>query len=209
MKSLLTLALLTVAHPAAAAAQDDEAAAEAAPSAPHEPNDDPRIIGYLRVGFGGEAEAEDGVLGAELDATIGFGVRFEAPLHDYIVLGGLFQASWWEPEFFDDKSAFLDFDVYIAGRFAFQAGPLPMEARITLPVGFTLSLPDSEIATDTGAGWNIGLLFGLQMFLPDSIVGFLFELGWWRHSAHHDFGGANREGHINQGTMSIGVIVLL
>ena len=206
MKRLLALALVTVAlAPAAAAAQVEEA-----PPAPrHDPIDDPRIIGYLRVGFGGEAEAEDGVLGAELDATIGFGVRFEAPLHDYIVLGGLFQASWWEPEFFDDKSAFLDFDLYIAGRFSFQAGPLPMEARITLPVGFTLSFPDSEIATDTGVGWNIGLLFGLQMFLPDSIVGFLFELGWWRHSAHHEFGGANREGHINQGTMTLGVIVLL
>lgn len=188
-----------------ARAQDDHAARDAR-----------RFVPHLHVGFGGSIELEGlGIFAgteADLDPTIGIGLRLEVPLHEYVLMGGFLMISFWEIDGVDvDRNNLFDFDLLIGGRYTFDVGH-GLEVRLLLPVGFTLSLLDNDVEThaNAGPGWNVGFWFG-AMYPVHERVGLLLELGMLHHGANHEGEGGrpDADGRMIQGTFNLGAAVLL
>ena len=174
------------------------------------------VGGYF--GLAGDLESEAGDLSAtsDLDPTLGIWTRLEGPLHSFFVLGGQLAALFWQPKnnASDERGRLIDISLYPKGRFPYQLEKAAGEVYAMLPVGFSASIiPDADIdgVKTFGAGWHIGLLFGVQHFFTDSFGG-LFELGWMRHAATHKddgFGGPDIEFSFNQFVLNVGIVVLL
>lgn len=151
---------------------------------------DLRLGAHLALGLGGDADLFlDGRKGsAALDPTVGFGLRAELPILDFVSIGGLFEALTFE---FDsdtlgrDREWAFDFDAFVRLRYVIElpdAG-LFLEPYVLLPLGFSFSMlddPDGEVGDDEAwPGWNTGVLAGLSVLTSSGLGGFV-ELGW-RH----------------------------
>ncbi|MDH5674495.1 MAG: hypothetical protein OEZ06_20375 [Myxococcales bacterium] len=158
----------------------------------------------LLLGFGGEAEYDSqnvnvNVQGqSDLEASLGLGGRYMAPLHKHFALGGALGFLSWQTNARDnnnlDRSSLLDLSLV-------PAGVLPvgrdLELYLSLPLGLTLGFGNEEAAasaggvtmatveTDPGVGLNLGLMFGLRVPVSGSI-GFLGELGFSYHAFSQD-----------------------
>jgi hypothetical protein len=124
------------------------------------------------------------------------------------------QASFWQVDGFNsDRSTLLDASFFLQGRYAFDAGRSAASIHVLVPVGFTASFPNDDVdpdgEADTGFGWNIGVLFGIEYYLARS-VGLFLELGFMHHGVHHDIDGpGDVEARFNQGRLDVGLTVLL
>lgn len=189
--------------PGRAAAQEQLAPTPAAggPSADLSVADKLRLQPYFLLGFGGEADA--GGASGDLDPTVGLGARFEAPVYDYIVVGGLLEWATFKLDLVDDRDHLLDIDAFVKGRYVLDAGGMPLELYALLPVGFSAAFFDSALADDTAIGWNLGLMFGGTLFVSDSI-GVFAEIGFMHHGLTLDTGAGEVDVDANQARLNLG-----
>lgn len=180
-----------------------------------------RIGAHVLFGLGGEADVDVdapwGLGGSgddDLLTTFGFGVVAEHAVHRYFLLGGRFEAAWWNTDGWDDanfdRSVLLDFSPQAKGRYPFELGGARAEVSLTVPFGLTVSLPDNEVPGDpnTGTGFNVGILGGFAVTL-DGGFGFYGEMGWRWHTFYHelDDSGVDVDVAMGQFVMHFGVML--
>jgi len=147
----------------------------------------PRIAVNLALGFAGELETDTdlGDADTDLDPSIGFDLRGELPVLDFLVIGAWFQFLSVEPDANAwDREETFSFDAFVRVRWVFEviADTLFIEPYAMLPVGFSLAvLPelDGGDGDDIYPGWNISVLLGAQLLHSSGVGGYL-EIGW-RH----------------------------
>lgn len=161
-----------------------------------------RLGGHFLLGLGGEGTVTTStelgdVEGGEwsLDPTLGFGLRADFPLHDFVLLGALFQGAAFDPDGRTDAQWMFDFDLVAKVRYAIELGDgLALEPYGAIPFGFTLAdMFDPEQLLDDDArslwpGWNLGVLAGLNLLF--GAFGAYFELGWHHHQVYRGYDGA-------------------
>lgn len=162
-----------------------------APAAAQELEDrSPRVAANLALGLAGELDLQANDSRTEVDAepSVGFDLRGELPVLDFLVLGVSFGFLSVEAE----SSAASDpareetfaFDGLVRARWVFEVAQdtFFIEPYLLVPVGLTLAaLPDDDGAgDDVWPGWNLSVLAGAQ-FLHASGIGGYLELGW-RHA---------------------------
>lgn len=147
----------------------------------------PRVGANLALGLAGELDTyvNDTKGNADLNPSVGFDVRSEIPVLDFLVVGGLFQFMSYEP---DARNAVREetfsFDAFVRARWAFEVvrSTLTLEPYVMFPLGLTLAaLPDDDgSGDDIWPGFNTGILAGAQLIHRSGFGGY-FELGW-RHA---------------------------
>jgi hypothetical protein len=151
-----------------------------------------RVAAYLALGLGGEWDGTAGSLRSEgeLDATVGFGVRAEVPVFDFLTVGGMLEGLTYEPSGRSDteREWAFNFDLLVRVRYIFEVvrGQLFLEPYVGLPIGFTFAMlpAPSGGGDEAWPGWNTGVLGGLAVLTSSRFGGF-FELGW-RHLEVHN-----------------------
>jgi len=159
----------------------------------------PRVAMNLALGFGGEIvqsiDAEGSFFDTrrdfELDASVGFDVRGELPVLDFLVVGGMFTFLSVDTDLpgedFEREETFA-FDGYLRGRWVFEvvADTLFVEPYVLLPLGFSMAvLPDDDgSGDDVWPGWNTGALLGAQVLHASGFGGYL-EMGWRHTEVYH------------------------
>ena len=157
---------------------------------------------HLALGFGGDADTNAGDLrgSAALDPTAGFGLRADIPLHDYVSVGGMFEALTFETEstgsgFETERKWALDFDVLARVRYPIELSGLVLEPYVALPFGLTIAMLDDPDGSgdEPWPGWNVGVLAGAYLFSTALRIGGFLELGWRHHQVYTEsrgvFGG--------------------
>lgn len=152
----------------------------------------PRIAANLALGLAGELDTYvgDAHFDADLDPSVGFDLRGELPVLDFLVIGAWFEFMGTLVDAPDmEREESLGFDVYVRGRWVFEAvaDTFFIEPYVLLPIGLTLGiLPDDDgSGDDIFVGWNTAALFGAQ-FLHASGFGGYLELGWRHAEVYHD-----------------------
>ena len=177
-----------------------------------------RLGAYLALGLGGEIDLDSDAAGASADSdadpTIGFGLRAEVPVHEYVAVGGLFELLTFESDVWDERESVFDIDVWVKGRYRFELAPgVILEPYVGIPFGLTLAvLPDPNEA-DADAVWpgfNIGVLAGAAVLFQERFGGFL-ELGWRHHQVFEEantfIGDFDLAIKTNQFALNIGFMV--
>lgn len=172
-----------------------------------------RLAAYLALGFGGSIVANSpfGSSDANLEPSVGWGSRLEAPLHRHFSLGGSFEILTIEPEHGDRRWVF-DLGLWLEGRYPID---LPDRRRLELylgfPVGFTLAVlddPNPAGGGETGwPGWNIGALVGARLTL-DRHLGVMAELGWRLHQVFNEVADYGIDVQTNQFVFQAGALYL-
>ncbi len=175
---------------------------------------DLHLSAFFGLGFGGSWDVDAGGLGTDgdLDATVGFGLRFEVPLLDYLTVGGQLGFNFPKIDGADSREAWLDIpDLIVRGRYPVQLGPGVLEPYVGFLIGGTISILGEDDNKDTAYGWNVGVLFGAQYLFTERF-GALFEIGWNRHAASHDqstpLGDVEIDYSANQALMNFGFTTL-
>lgn len=178
---------------------------------PSEGSNAPRFIFGFHLGAGGELQDDESDEGIDLEPTPGMHLRFDFPIGTYFALGPAFFGGAWTVDLSGfgggsvDRSGYFDADLYPRFRYPFAAGDMRFDVYAGLPIGYTLVIfnDDLGLADDTEHGWNIGALFGGQVFFGGS-VGLMVELGWMRHAVHSAPGG---EIFWNQFVLNLGLAI--
>jgi len=185
------------------------------------------------LGSGGEVETDTnvevtvpgvgtvmrrGTVGDDLDSTVGLGLVFEAPFHDYVTAGVILALQSWNSDGRGDNNVdpfkMFDLDGFIKVRLPTHIDSMGFEPYVMLPLGFSANFTSDDDADEigTGVGWNTGLLLGAVLFVGDSI-GLSAEIGAAMHSVTHevDVNGSNRDFDLNvtQGRFNLGVVFAL
>jgi hypothetical protein len=170
-----------------------------------------RLSTFFGLGVGGTGQVETGAFTVEsdLDATVGFGLRLEVPVLEYLTLGGQLGFNFMKIDGVDDRDPLLDLpDLIVRGRYPIQLNSGLLEPYVGFLVGGTLHILGEGDNKDTAYGWNVGVLFGAQYFFTD-MVGALVEVGWHRHAANHNVAGdADAKFSMNQAALNFGVSFL-
>lgn len=151
----------------------------------------PRLAGNLALGLAGELDTHaESALGtstgeADLDPSVGFDLRGELPVLDFLVIGGWFEFLSVEADGAgQEREESFSFDAFVRVRWVFEAiaNTLFIEPYVLLPIGFSMSvLPDDDgSGDDVWPGWNTAVLAGAQILHESGFGGYL-ELGW-RHA---------------------------
>lgn len=159
----------------------------------------PRIAVNLALGFAGEVDTDtDGAdFEYDLDPSVGFDLRGELPVLDFLVIGAWFEFLSVEPDAFGwDREETFSFDAYARVRWVFEIidRTLFVEPYVMLPVGFSLAvLPEvGGDGDEVYPGWNISVLLGAQLLHASGVGGYL-EIGWRHIEVYGDdvtaFGG--------------------
>lgn len=155
----------------------------------------PRVAANLAVGFAGEldAYAHTDALGGttthtdvNLDPSVGFDLRGELPVLDFLVIGVWFEfLGVLSDQTGAEREETFGFDAYARGRWVFEVVPdFFIEPYLLVPIGFSMAvLPDGG-GDRIWPGWNTGALAGAQ-FVHGSGFGGYVELGW-RHAETYD-----------------------
>lgn len=168
------LAILAAASPASAQELEDR---------------NPRVAANLALGLAGELDAvvNDMRNNVDLEPSVGFDLRGELPVLDFLVIGAWFEFLSTEIEGSGagtEREESFGFDAYVRGRWVFEAiaATLFVEPYVLLPIGFTIAvLPDDDgSGDDVWPGWNTAVLLGAQVLHASGFGGYL-EIGW-RHS---------------------------
>ena len=180
----------------------------------------PRIAGNLALGLAGELDTHantalgSGSTEADLDPSVGFDLRGELPLLDFLVLGGWFQFMSYEVDASSaEREETFSFDAYLRIRWVFEAiaNTLYIEPYVLLPFGFSMAvLPDDDgSGDDVYPGWNTAVLAGAQILHESGFGGYL-ELGWRHAEVYHDhrvFGELSLV--VNEMAMNLGFVYAL
>lgn len=165
-----------------------------------------RLSGFFALGAGGTGKADSVIdVESDLDATVGFGVRLDVPVIDYLTVGAQFGFNFMKIDGVDDRDPILDIpDLIVRGRYPIELGGGLLEPYVGFLIGGTIHILGEDDNKDTAYGWNVGVLFGAQYFFTDHF-GALVEVGWHRHAATHDAGGPDIGFSMNQAAMNFGV----
>lgn len=185
-----------------------------------DPVDDPRIAIYGALGFGGDADVstDPGGSGSEpLDATLGFGVRAELPLHEYFVLGGSFELLTFDTDdgAYSDREEVFDFDALLRVRYPIEISPeLWIEPYVMVPFGFSMAVLPRGEGDHVWPGWNTGVLGGAYVVLGDLPLAFFAEIGWRHHQVYSNadvpfIGNVDLKIVTNQFAMQLGAALRL
>lgn len=187
----------------------------------------------LMLGAGGEVETDTNVdinipgigpivrrgrIGDDLDGTVGLGLTFEAPFHEYVTAGGIVSLASWNSDGRGDNNidryTMLDLDGFIKVRLPTRINQMGFEPYLMLPLGLSVNFNGSDDPDEvgTGIGWNTGLMLGAILFVGDGI-GLNAEVGYAIHNVTHDIdvGGVNQDFDLNvsQGTLNLGIVFAL
>ncbi len=162
------------------------------PRPPHPYASQPRLFIGPVFGFGGtetgkeknKASNEVFKLDNDMMTTFGGLLQFEAPVHEYVVLGarGVFKA-WikeWESDQDYSRHYLFNVDGIMKFRFAFPGAPGEIYAGV--PIGLSVNVPssqykDRDIDADIGLSWNMSVVGGFNYLLFGQF-GLFGELGW-------------------------------
>lgn len=142
------------------------------------------MLGF-HLGLPGKVE-RDG-LTRDLDTTLGFNLRADAPLAKYVLLGPLLQFGSWRPSATPSAGHgyYVDLALLPRLRVPLATGTLNYQLWLGMPVGVSLNLlSKSEPEARPGIGWNIGVLFGGALHFSPKF-GLFAEGGWQQHRFQH------------------------
>jgi len=146
-----------------------------------------RVGGYLALGLGGEATASSGSLSSSdgLDPTVGFGLRMEGGVWDYVSIGANIELLTMQTDAAGaERETVFDADLWIRARYLIEISrdELYLEPYIGMPFGLSIGvLQDIDgSGDDAWPGWNIGVLGGAYL-LTNAGIGFFVEGGWRYH----------------------------
>lgn len=179
-----------------------------------------RLEGGLVLGMAGELDANVGDLesNGDLDPSIGFDVRAELPIADFLAVGGWFQFLTVESEASGaEREETMSIDGFVRGRWVIEAVPreLFLEPYVLVPLGLSLAfLPDGDgSGDDVWAGFNTGVFAGLQVLHGSGFGGYV-EVGWrhaqvfWEESVPI-FGDVESSLVLNEFALNLGVVFAL
>lgn len=136
--------------------------------------------GTLRGGGSWRARGDGASVSRGLGVGGGLGARLEIPIHKYVVLGPMLEYQVINPNGFAsfdaDNIHSLNFGLWSKGRYVLDLAGNPFEVYVAIPIGLTIYMGDNM---DTEVGVAVGLMFGAQLFITDTI-GFLLETGFRR-----------------------------
>jgi hypothetical protein len=179
-----------------------------------------RLTGGLVLGMAGELDLNVGDLetNGDLDPSIGFDVRAELPVADFLVIGGWFQFLSVEREVTGaEREETVSIDGFLRGRWVVEAvrGELFLEPYVLVPIGLSLAfLPDGDgSGDDVWAGFNTGVLAGLQVLHGSGFGGYL-EVGWRHAQVFLEeqvpiFGDVRSSLVLNEFALNLGVVFAL
>lgn len=168
--------------------------------------------GVLRGGGDWRARTEGPDINSDMRAGGGFGVRLEIPIHKYVVVGPMLDYNVLRPDgvlgFDPENIHALTFGVWSKGRYVLDLAGHPFEVYIGIPMGLSLYFSDAA-GWDTEVGVSIGLLFGAQIFINDTI-GFMLETGFRRDGFRdRNDGDADIRYRTLQFVMNMGISIAL
>ena len=189
------LVMALVASPRGVSAQAFEEGASPEPT-PAEPGDSMqtqavgnrrfRLVLLGRFGLGGTLKNKftdpfgsglQGSVDFEPTATLGFDLRFEKPVAQYVTAGALISNYWWsikDAEDFDRQYA-LDIAPFVKPRYVLMAGSKEAELYVLLSFGGSLTRLDFD--DEVYGGFNFGLSPGFQVFVASGFA-LVFEVGY-------------------------------
>jgi hypothetical protein len=167
--------------------------ASPAAARPYEPPPPPRkefeALSFTMLGFhlGLPGNVDRDGLARDLDSTLGFNLRADAPVAKYVLLGPMLQLGSWRPSTTPASSHdyYVDLDLLLRFRVPITTTKLNYQLWLGMPVGVSIDLlGNSEPEAQPGIGWNIGVLFGGALhFTPK--FGLFAEAGWQQHRFQH------------------------
>jgi len=143
---------------------------------------DTRVTGYFAltaccegrlIDLDGPSEGE-----FDLDPGIGFGLRAERRVANWLAVGGLFELLAAKIDGVDDRFFFIDADLFGKVMYELQlSGSMSLEVYGLIPFGFTAGLDGDETFGDEvrAFGLNTGLLAGAMLLLEH--FGIVLEMG--------------------------------
>ncbi|MBO6934727.1 MAG: hypothetical protein JJ863_07125 [Deltaproteobacteria bacterium] len=178
---------------------------------------DTRITGFFGVNVCCEAHIVDldgpDEIDFDLDPAIGFGLRVERKVADWLAIGGMFEFVAAKADGVDDRFFFIDADIFGKVLYELQlSSSMGLELYGLIPFGFTAGIDGDETFGDEvrAFGLNTGLMAGAMLLLQH--FGIVFEMGMRHHSVwdEADFGVlGNRDVRlgVNQFALNFGVSV--
>ena len=183
-----------------------------------------RLGANLALGFAGEYDtyASATVAGVRRTAhgegdanpSIGFDVRGEVPVADFLVIGGWFELLTLQSDVMNaQREATFGIDGYVRARWVFELGDgsFFLEPYVLLPIGFTGAVVDDDDGSgdDLWPGWNTGVFGGAQFLSAMGLGGYL-ELGWRHGEIYQTFpiAGVDTDWSIvlNELALNVGVV---
>ena len=205
--TLVSLGLIAAAGGTAVEAQaQDTAYVEVAPIAV-EPVRSTQFEAYLVTGFGGSVSLSQDGFGsgdADLDPTVGLGLRLDLPLGDMITLGPIAELHSYQTDGATGRDLALDAGLVLRVGHVFNAGGMDLDVYGAVPAGFTVYFPDDDFDSDNFIGFNVGLFGGAQLFVTRR-VGIMAEMGWQLHNVYNDESTLTA----NQFRMNVGAVLRL
>ncbi|MEM1414751.1 MAG: hypothetical protein AAGH15_07615 [Myxococcota bacterium] len=130
--------------------------------------------------FGAAGSIDGPGIEADLDTTIGFGVRFIATRGNAVALiGPMFELLAWQAEGADDRSLIFDPGLFLGVGRRFQRRSLGWELYGAFPLTFAYA-NDFPGRSDAGLGFSLGALLGNKLWIGKRLA-VLFEVGWRHH----------------------------
>lgn len=145
-----------------------------------------------------------------LATTLGFNLRNDVPIAEYVLVGPLLQFGAWSPDITPEpgNNYYVDLSLLLRLRAPLTTSKLNYQIWIGMPVGVTVDILGDDVAdkSKVGFGWNIGALFGgAAHFSPK--FGMFGELGWMQHKVAHDGeAGPDLDYALRQFLMNIGFV---
>jgi hypothetical protein len=165
------------------------------------------LFGF-HLGFPGNLNRD----GAEqnLDTTLGFNLRSDVPLADYVLLGPMLQFGSWRPDQNPaaNHSYYVDLDLVVRFRAPITTSKFNYQLWLGMPIGISVDVASSDFGdTSPGIGWNIGVLFGGAVhFTPK--FGLFAETGWEQHRMTHTRDGqSDLDLKLQQPLLNLGIVV--
>ena len=159
-------------------------------------------------GFPGNLKLDD--RNQDLDHTLGFNLRADAPIATYVLLGPMLQIGSWRPDVTPgaSHSYYVDLDLVLRLRAPITTPTFNYQLWVGMPIGVSLDLlSNSAPYSNAGVGWNIGALFGGAVHFSRKL-GVFAELGWEQHRfAHERDSGADLDFKLQQLCTNLGIIV--
>lgn len=167
--------------------------ASSAAAAPRPDDQRYRLVLLGRFGVGGSMKLSftdpelqrryDDITGAlRPDATLGFDLRFEKPVHRYVAVGAVV-GNYWVDSFpgrlRPDRGDYgLDVSAFFKPRYQFPAGPRTAEVYLGVQFGGSMLISSVLPGTkDPSGGWNVAVMPGIQVFVSD-LAALVLEIGY-------------------------------
>ena len=155
----------------------------------------------------------------DLDTTLGFNLRADAPVAKYVLLGPMLQFGSWRQSEPDRTAAgvagpdpqhnyYVDLDLLLRFRAPITTSKLNYQVWVGMPIGLSVDiLGDDSVASSVGLGWNIGVLFGGAVHFSPKF-GLFAEAGWEQHRiAHSREKAPDLDFKLQQAVLNLGIVV--